>query len=305
MTFNAMRKLLQKIKPFFFKDEVYGKLCKPNLNMTSIFIFIVIVFVFVLSFVLSDEDTIQRSVEKIYEEPQKQDSSVNVKSQTSSQSFASVLPPQPEQNEYSAEHKDSLIIENEELSKMNILFPGTLIPAVTITKIVSSSSELPVLASITEDVLHPITQTLIMEKGSKIIGSAKYDSEARRIQIYFKTLITPLQKKYEIHGLALDRLDHSSVGLSGKYHSEKLQKMAGSVLSAFIGGVAKKLKGDSSPFGLSAHSIKDVILDEAGDFALSEARKRAQKLENTQGFVEVSNGTPIYVFLMNDFSLSE
>jgi len=199
---------------------------------------------------------------------------------------------------------NSQILTNQEVDDNMKLLSGTLIPAITLNKIVSGDVDLPTLAIVTEDIYHPITSLLAIPHGSKLIGQTSYDEKLKRIYVHFNTLISPSQKKLSLSGLALDKKDEASSGLSGKYHSEELKRIAGQILSTFVAGAATQLKeAISGPFGLSVsnNSLSNALLEGVSQASLSQGQRFTESLKNTQGYVEVSQGTPILVFLTSDF----
>jgi len=76
------------------------------------------------------------------------------------------------------------------------------------------------------------------------------------------------------------------------------------ILAAFVGGAAQALKGDTySPFGIPIRdtSLKGAALEGLSTAAFDQAKKFTESLNDGEGYVEVSQGYPFLLFLLEDF----
>jgi len=311
-------KVIEKLKSFFLKKEAFSKLEKFRVKNGVLLSFVAVLFsvFFIWLFLRNDSKKPSRvttSVESKNEghisEQMKPLEDNNIRYTRAGAGFSQT----PDESRNKGHRlldisQSPQILTNSEVDHTFSLLPGTLIPAMLLNKLVSTTLHLPVMSVATEDVYHPLNGALAIERGSKLIGQASYDPTARRIHIHYHTLVSPGQKKLSISGLALDKADQASSGLSGKYHSEELKKIAGMILGTFIGGVAKGFQDKhTGPFGIlvTDSSIKNALLQGASEAALSQADRVTQSLNKAQGYVEVSQGTPLLIFLTQDFFFSE
>ena len=312
-----MKKFFKKIKNKIFLTEKFSKLKKKRFNFVVFVGGVVVIFLIVIAIALQDDDKEPARIKQTVEEKRPvlegidfspdQKTLYHRATGNNVDMVSYMARNENVQGAFQDSMQKSQIIENKEKDARFALLPGTLIPAITLNKVVSSSMELPVLATVTSDVYHPVTGDLAISSGSKLIGSASYDADSGRVQVYFKTLVTQEQQKFSLSGLALDKEDGVGTGLSGRYHSQYLQKIAGTILSTFIGGVTRTLQDQTtSPFGINIKesSLKNALLEGATDVSLSQAQNLAQNLGQSQGYVEVPQGTEIFVFLTSDFYFS-
>lgn len=181
-----------------------------------------------------------------------------------------------------------------------VLNRGTGIPCVTTTKIVTTHPGLT-RCQVTRDVYSANGKTLLVERGSTIIGeqtSALTHGQAR-VFVLWNTLETP-----EGIRVALDSPGGDSLGASGhpaKVNYHFWQRFGGAIMISMIGDIGNAFSnGQNRTSGNNNHISYENTSDAAQEMA-TEALKNSINIPPT-GYV--NQGTEIMVFVARDVDFS-
>ena len=181
-----------------------------------------------------------------------------------------------------------------------VLNRGTGIPCVTTTKIVTTHPGLT-RCQVTRDVYSANGKTLLVERGSSIIGeqtSALTHGQAR-VFVLWNTLETP-----EGIRVALDSPGGDSLGASGhpaKVNYHFWQRFGGAIMISMIGDIGNAFSnGQNRTSGNNNHISYENTSDAAQEMA-TEALKNSINIPPT-GYV--NQGTEIMVFVARDVDFS-
>jgi type IV secretion system protein virB10 len=181
-----------------------------------------------------------------------------------------------------------------------VLNRGTGIPCVTTTKIVTTHPGLT-RCQVTRDVYSANGKTLLIERGSTIIGeqtSALTHGQAR-VFVLWNTLETP-----EGIRVALDSPGGDSLGASGhpaKVNYHFWQRFGGAILISVINDVATGLNNSQNRSSGNNNNITYENTSDAAQEMATEALKNSINIPPT-GYV--NQGTEIMIFVARDVDFS-
>jgi type IV secretory pathway VirB10-like protein len=178
---------------------------------------------------------------------------------------------------------------------------GSTFTAKLVNTVLSSDSEAPVIAEVTDDVTPK--DSLLIPRGTRAIGSASFDETAQRLKVRFHTLVYPEGDQHSISGLGL--LQDGSSGLLGVYHSKAFQKQAGRFIGNFVSGFANGMMErtavkDSMPY--EPGSLKNGILNGVSSSTADQAKQYSDDMQNVRGYLEVPAGTTFLIYLQKEFA---
>lgn len=202
---------------------------------------------------------------------------------------------------------NQVILRSGDASHSGLKLPlGTSIPVRILNQISTRQSASPVIAQILDDTYAPgdLDNSLVIPRGTRVIGSAHYDETAQRIQIQFSTLVFPEGDQHSIQGVAL--MSDGSSGVLGELHSGANLRRSGKFLGQFIGQMAKGMKersgGVPGAIPYEPGSLKNGILNGIQEVATDEAKEFSQDLSQTQPSMSLAPGQTFILFLEREFT---
>jgi len=179
---------------------------------------------------------------------------------------------------------------------------GSTIPAKLLNSVLSSDTNSPVMAEISEEIYWK--NSVMIPAGTKAIGQGMLDDGTERLQVRFHTLVYPEGQQHSISALAL--LGDGSSGIAGDFHSRTFPKQAGRFAGTFIGGLAQGLKDKDSrgQAGIifEPGSLKNGLLNGIAASSLDQANSLAQDSERLKPYLEVPGGTTFLLYLEREYS---
>lgn len=302
-----MKSIFQKIKSIFYKKECNSTLSKGTLNVKAIRIFCGAILVIVLAIYFTANSLSSRAStasDNVYE------TELNNPNLYSNAEVNESYEKTPITYVDKKERVDELRrgmnnFENKKRMKSygsRDIPPGTLISAVLFNKVISNSNGHPVIAMVTED--YSQMGRVAIPKGTKLLGESSYEDESKRILVSFHTMVFPNRKSVSFSGIALDKEDSGSAGLGGKHRSSKGIRIAGSLLSNFVGGFAEGLHV-SDAYGGSTNkaNVKNAILKGTSITAIDQSKNFSSKLQDTKGVTTANKGYEFLVYIEKEISL--
>ncbi len=179
---------------------------------------------------------------------------------------------------------------------------GSTIPAKLLNSVLSSDSNSPVMAEISEEIYWK--NSVMIPAGTKAIGQGTLDDGTERLQVRFHTLVHPEGQQHSISALAL--LGDGSSGIAGDFHSRSFPKQAGRFAGTFVGGLAQGLKDKDSRgqagIVFEPGSLKNGILNGIAASSLDQANALANDSERLKPYLEVPGGTQFLLYLEREYS---
>ena len=179
---------------------------------------------------------------------------------------------------------------------------GTTIAAKLLNTVLSSDSNSPVMAEISEEIYWK--NSVMIPAGTKAIGQGTLDDGIERLQVRFHTLVFPDGQQHSLSALAL--LGDGSSGIAGDFHSRTFPKQAGRFAGTFIGGLAQGLKDKDSRgqagIVFEPGSLKNGLLNGIAASSLDQANSLAQDSERLKPYLEVPGGAAFLLYLEREFS---
>jgi type IV secretory pathway VirB10-like protein len=179
---------------------------------------------------------------------------------------------------------------------------GSVIRAQLINTIFSANTVSPVIAVTLQETATP--DGFAIPQGTKILGSASFDDQSRRIQIQFQTLIYEDGSQHTFQGMAV--MPDGSAGLSGDYHSGEGKRQLGEFFGNFVGGLADGMKDRSASGGfyggsIEPGSIKNGLLNGVAISASDESKNIATDMGNEKPSMTIQGGFQFLIFLQKEF----
>lgn len=176
---------------------------------------------------------------------------------------------------------------------------GTRIPVALINNVISSNTETPIIAQVTEDVLGG---GVSIPTESKAYGTARLNVNSQRLMVKFTAIVLPDGHELPISAAAID--EDMVYGLSGEFDSKEVDKTVASTAGQFISGLASGLKDKTpTPSGapMEPGSLKNGVLNAFTQSGLGYAEKRAQDASSIQPVLRLPAGKQFYLFLERKF----
>lgn len=199
------------------------------------------------------------------------------------------------------ERSASQIIKRGEAAG-DVLPMGTLVRVRLLGQVESVDSNSPVAAIVLEDALSP-SQSIVIPRGTKVIGSGQLDNPRERLQVRFHTLVFPEGEQYGLSGLAA--MPDGTSGLSGNYSSGSFKKHAGQFIGTFIGGLADGMK-DRTAVGQSGipfetGSLKNGALNGVAQSSMNYAKSSSEEMGNSGASIKIPSGKEFVLYLEREF----
>ena len=179
---------------------------------------------------------------------------------------------------------------------------GSTIAAKLLNTVLSSDTNSPVMAEISEEIYWK--NSVMIPAGTKAIGQGTLDDGTERLQVRFHTLVYPEGQQHSISALAL--LGDGSSGIAGDFHSRTFPKQAGRFAGTFIGGLAQGLKDKDSRgqagIVFEPGSLKNGLLNGIAASSLDQANSLAQNTERLKPYLDVPGGTTFLLYLEREYS---
>jgi hypothetical protein len=176
---------------------------------------------------------------------------------------------------------------------------GSAIGARLLNAVVSGNAASPVIATIS-----PGDGMSEIPPGSKAIGAAKFDENARRMQIAFHTIVYPDGEQHGVQAVAM--MPDGSAGLDGDYSSGEGARSVGRFMSTFVGGLAEGLKSReqggifSGPY--EPGSIRNGVLNGVAQTAGDQAKQYTDSMGNTAASMSLPAGMEFVFYFEQEFS---
>lgn len=199
------------------------------------------------------------------------------------------------------ERSASQIIKRGEAAG-DVLPMGTLVRVRLLGQVESVDSNSPVAAIVLEDALSP-SQSIVIPRGTKVIGSGQLDNPRERLQVRFHTLVFPEGEQYGLSGLAA--MPDGTSGLSGDYSSGSFKKHAGQFIGTFIGGLAEGMKDRTAvgqigiPF--ETGSLKNGALNGVAQSSMNYAKSSSEEMGNSGASIKIPSGKEFVLYLEREF----
>ncbi|MBI2026394.1 MAG: TrbI/VirB10 family protein [Deltaproteobacteria bacterium] len=299
-----MKRIIEKLKNFFTKKEG-SKLQKTSLKTKWLFVIPIIFVLLILGLKLCAPSKEKRAQDIYASDLKKKPPQTRMSKHNTDKKFISLEKGiQDEMYEQSPEKASlfsktqggSQIIENNS-NLMGTLPSGSVFQAHLVYKLISNIQNQPVKAQTTEPYFED--GYLAIPINSTLIGNASHDKKAERIHIDFHTLILPDGEEKKISAIAMDPQDYGSSGIVGSYHSNFMKKYVGSTLSRFLQGATEGFQDkETSMFGEKHEgSLQNALLSGIRESAFDHAERFSKDLESEDGFISVTSGYPVLIFL--------
>ncbi len=191
---------------------------------------------------------------------------------------------------------------------MNGNDPGALVPMGSVIRarlmnsVLSTNTVSPVVALTLQEAQSQ--DGLSIPQGTKVLGSATYDDQSKRIQIQFQNLIYEDGSQHALQAMAV--MPDGSAGLSGEYHSGEGKRQLGQFFGNFIGGLADGMKDRSSSGGfyggsIEPGSIKNGLLNGVSISASDEAKTIANEMGSEKPSMSIQAGFQFQLFLQKEY----
>lgn len=179
---------------------------------------------------------------------------------------------------------------------------GSQVHVRLIGQVESMDSNSPVTAVVVEDATSP-GQTIVIPKGTKVIGNGQLDSQRERLQVRFSTLVFPEGEQFGLSGIAT--MPDGSSGLSGNFSSGMFRRHASQFIGSFVGGLAEGMKDRSSvgqlgiPF--EPGGLKNGALNGVAQSSLDYAKSSSEQMGQSSASITVPNGKDFILYLEREF----
>ncbi len=184
----------------------------------------------------------------------------------------------------------------------DVLPMGTLVRVRLLGTVESADSNSPVTAMVLEDASSPAL-SLVIPKGTKVIGSGQLDQKRERLQVRFHTFVFPEGEQYSVSGLAM--MPDGSSGITGDFSSGTFRKHASQFLGNFIGGLAGGMKDRSSSgqlgIPIEPGSLKNGALNGVAQSSLDYAKSSSEQLGQSSASIRVQGGKEFSLYLEREF----
>ena len=194
----------------------------------------------------------------------------------------------------------SMIISRPGLDSRNQLPPGARIPVRLNQTVMISSQPMPIIASVTDEVIHE--DSTAIPQDSKIFGEISFDDASDRAQIQWRSIQFPDGRERQLSGIGLGRDGH--LGIEGRVHSDDFKNTAGQFLSRFIGAYAegsmqKGVLGASD--GGQSNGFKNAVAETAKD----RSAQFAEELKKKRRWIELHAGQELLAVLSQAFTFRD
>lgn len=195
----------------------------------------------------------------------------------------------------------SQIIQRGE-SSADTLPIGTRILVQLIGNVESTDANSPVQAVLLEDALSP-AQSIVIPKGTTVIGSGQLDANRERLQVRFHTFVFPEGQQFTVSGLAT--MPDGSSGLEGDFSSGQFKRNVSQFLGNFVGGLAKGMtdKTSNGQLGIPVEpgSLKNGVLNGVAQSSMNYAKASSEQMGQVGASIRVKSGARFQVYLEREF----
>ena len=301
----------KSVADFFLNEEhVYSKKRTIKLKHVGLVFGVLVAMVFVLGAVFDGQSKRERLAAEVKKDLKEQTATAELAphSGTASESDRYIsLSSMPNRRgggggSFSQMQRNATQIIKRGENSADALPVGTIFSVRLLGKVESTDNSSPVQAVILEDVLSPV-QSLVIPKGTRVIGNGQLDAARERLQVRFNTLVFPEGEQFQISALAA-MMDGSS-GLAGDFSSGTFRRHASQLIGTFVGGLAQGLKDRTSAGALGipmeTGGVKNGILNGVTESAQSYAQDEAQTMGQGGASISIPAGTKFILFLQQEF----
>lgn len=198
------------------------------------------------------------------------------------------------------ERNATMILARSGSDTKNQLSAGTRIFIKLTDKIIVSTQALPLVGSVTKDVIHD--DELAIPQGSKILGTVSFDDSSERANITLTHIIFSDGRERQISAVAIG--GDEQVGVEGNIKSNALQNTAGLALSRFVGAYAQGSMS-TGQFGAQTGGSKNGIKSAISATAEDRANAYAEDMKKQKKWIELTSGTQFIAVLGQSFIYRE
>lgn len=182
---------------------------------------------------------------------------------------------------------------------------GTYIRCVLETRLIS---DVPGFATclVTEPVYSFNGHTLLLPKGSKILGSYNSKPSFKRMEVIWDRIITPTGIDVDMKSPGIDNL--GSAGLPGHYDAHWVQRLSSALFISLLSDAFKYEAAEHGPksTGIAGNGVvvQNPYQSNTAETLQNLAGQAVQESANRQPTVTINQGTIIYVYVAKDVDFS-
>jgi type IV secretory pathway VirB10-like protein len=199
------------------------------------------------------------------------------------------------------ERSASQIIKRGDASG-DLLPMGTQVRVRLAGQVESMDASSPVTATLLEDALSP-SQTVVIPKGTKVIGTGQLDANRERLQVHFHTLVFPDGEQFGLAAIAA--MPDGSSGLGGDFSSGLFRRHASQFIGSFVGGLAEGMKDRTSVgamgIPLEPGSLKNGALNGIAQSSLDYAKSSSDQMGQSSASIKVPSGKEFIMYFEREF----
>ncbi len=181
---------------------------------------------------------------------------------------------------------------------------GFGIPIKLVNAVHSSDSASPVIGEVRDDVFSVDGETLVIPASTRVLGSAAFNAQDRRLQMRFHTFVYPDGNQVSLQGLAM--MIDGTAGLIGDYHSNATKRQVGKFLGTFVGGFAEGMKektaSGTSGTPYEVGSLKNGVLNGVARSAEDQTKTISEDLSESKPYMTLTAGQNFVLYLEKEFS---
>lgn len=184
----------------------------------------------------------------------------------------------------------------------DLLPMGTQIRVRLTGQVESMDASSPVTAILLEDALSP-GQTVVIPRGTKVIGTGQLDANRERLQVHFHTLVFPDGEQFGLAAIAA--MPDGSSGLAGDFSSGLFRRHASQFIGSFVGGLAEGMKDRTSVgamgIPLEPGSLKNGALNGVAQSSLDYAKSSSDQMGQSTASIKVPSGKEFIMYFEREF----
>lgn len=200
----------------------------------------------------------------------------------------------------SPNRQGSMIVGRGGLDYRTQLPPGSRIRLRLLQSAIVSSESMPIIAMVIDDVEQE--NGVAIEKGSKVFGEASFDDAGDVASVSWTSIQMADGRERQLAAMGASLSGHA--GVQGKVHSKRVQNIAGSTISRFIGAYAEG-SVSRGVLGFSQGGAENGLKTAVAETAKDQADSYASDLKKEKRWIELEAGTECLAVLKQPFAFRD